>query len=351
MKSKSRLRAIIAVTLLAVVGVVRAAPVDFKDIDADATWLAHLDVDAASSSQVVKAVLANCLATHDNEGPLGEFLERIELDPHKDLHGITLYGPTIAPGEAVAIVHARLNMNTILRQLKRAPDHDTLDYRDYHIHTWTKHHWTRYPREVAATFYKPDVFVLASSVDLLKKALDVLDAKTPSLAGKDSPLTAQVPAGAVLIVRAVAIDKADLRGRFPVTQLLRRFQYTAGEHEGKWFKDVLIEADSPQTAEKLKQVVEGHRAMFWLHFHNRPEVLAVLDDLKLNVEGSTLHVSLSDPVEKIIAAVPAVCNAIQEHFRWHARSWMQMEAHRRWHNWLERQRNREPDRDRDRDRD
>ena len=341
MKPRMSMGAIIAVTLLAAIGVARAAPVDFKNVAADATWLAHLDVDAASSSQVVKAVLANCLSAQDNEGPLSEFLERIGLDPHKDLHGITLYGPKIGPGEGVAVIHARLNMSAVVRRLKRAPDHDTLDYRDYRIHTWTKHHWTRYPREVAATFYKPDVFVMASSVDLLKTAIDVLDEKSPSLAGKESPLTGEGPAGAVLAIRAIAIDKADFRGRFPVTQLLRRFQYTAGEHDGKWFKNVVIEADSPQTAERLKQVVEGHRAMFWLRFHNRPEVLAILDDLKINVNGNTLQVSFSDPVEKVIAAVPAICEAVREHVRWHARAWMRMEGQRYWHRWLDRRHDRD----------
>lgn len=80
MQTKTWMGAVAAILLLMTATVSQGAAVDFKNIAADATWMAHVDVDAAFSSQVIKTALKDCLHDHDEDGRLGEFLERIGLD-------------------------------------------------------------------------------------------------------------------------------------------------------------------------------------------------------------------------------------------------------------------------------
>ena len=50
-----------ATVLLSCAAVAQAGPVNFKSVPADAKWLAHVDVDAARSSTVVRAFFAAVL--------------------------------------------------------------------------------------------------------------------------------------------------------------------------------------------------------------------------------------------------------------------------------------------------
>lgn len=79
--------------------------------------------------------------------------------------------------------------------MEKAPDHKTVEYGKYKIHAFTVHKESKHPHQVAGTLFKPDVLVVASNLDLLKTALDVLGGKAPSLAGKQSPLAIETNSG------------------------------------------------------------------------------------------------------------------------------------------------------------
>ena len=82
------------VAVLGFAGILRAEPLDLKQVDADAKWAVHVDLDAARAS----TVLQNAYQLPVGETP-GNRTERLAEAPRKvairsraDLHGVTFYG-------------------------------------------------------------------------------------------------------------------------------------------------------------------------------------------------------------------------------------------------------------------
>lgn len=323
---------VLATLALAWTGSIQAGPVDLKNVPADAMWLAHVDFDAAHSSQVVEKFVEQC----KKDFPIADklipvFLHKAGIDECRDLHGITVYGEKFGPHNGVLIVNAKWNIETLKEKAERAHHHKTVEYGKYKIHTFIAHKGTKYAHKVAATLYKPDVLVLASCPERLKKALDLLDGKGTSLAGKESPLAAKVSEGTVILARAIDLKDSKAAKMHPALELIQSFNYEKGEHDGKWFGNVAITADSKPTAEKVAKVVEGYGAWISLHAHNSPWFVEMLNKSKLSVDGNTVKVTFLEPADSLISHMPELCKAIHEHVKNHMKM---MRMHCRMHHMM-----------------
>jgi len=295
--------------------VAQAGPLEFKHVADNAKWLAHVDGDAVRTSPVTKALWEECLkdwpAVREN---LNEFREKWGI---KECHGITLYGTKIAPDHGVLIVQADMDKQTLIDQLKKTVKPKTSEFNEHTIYTWTKLADTKYAKPGALAFFKPDTLVVASSVDLVKSALDVLDGKTPNLAGKESPLAAAIPDGAIFLARAVDLENAELNGKHPILKLLRQFDYAEGETEGKWCGRLQVTAGTEDMAHLIKEVQQGRLATFKLYFHDQPGVVALIDKVQLKVDGTMVHMTFEAPIEQVAKEMPVLCEAFREHCEWH----------------------------------
>lgn len=311
-----------AVTSCLVLGwaaAVQAAPLKLEHVSGDARWLAHVDVDGMRSSTAIQGFYNSCV----KESPgVGERLDKIRrewgIDLRKDLHDMTFYGANFAPHHGVLIVCANVDKEAMLHKARTAPDHNTVKYRGHEIHTWTDHKGTKHAHEAAGTFYKPDVLVFAASLDPLKSALDVLDGKAPSLAGKKSPLAAKAPEGALFVARAVDIDHAHFPHAPRLLKLVKRLDYEEGEHNGTWSGHLAVTAESAPVAEEISAVFRGVMAMLALHFHDQPGVVDLLKKTNFKVQGNTATATIEAPADSVAAAAPSFCKAVVEHFRGHA---------------------------------
>ena len=298
--------------------VAQAGPLKLEHIADSAQWLAHVDVDAMKASPVTKDFCEDCLTDWPGaQEDLKEFREKWGISLCKDLHGVTLYGTKIALKHHVMIVQADVDKQTFIDRLEKVACPATSKHDDHTIYTWTKFKGTKYAKEVAMAFFKPDTMVFASSADLLKTALDVLGGKAPSLAGKESPLTAKIPDGTIFLARADGLENAEIKGMFPVFKLLRQFSYVEGQHEGRWFAELHVTAASEEVANQLKEVYQGHLAMLKLYFHDQPGVLKLIDKIELAVDGKVTRLTFEAPVEQVAAEMGAFCKAMKEHWKWH----------------------------------
>jgi len=115
----------------------RAGPVQLEDVSAEATWLAHVDVDAMRSSAVIERLYHECVAESKLAECFDKASQRWGMDPRKDLHALTLYGAKIARGHGVLIVRADMDKDLLLEKAEKAPHHATAKHGDREIHTWT----------------------------------------------------------------------------------------------------------------------------------------------------------------------------------------------------------------------
>lgn len=318
MKHGLKLGSMVVVLSLAWTMVAQAGALKLEQIADNAQWLAHVDVDAMRASPVTKDFCDDCLkdwpAAREN---LDEFREKCGFSLCKDLQGITLYGTKIAPKNNVVIVKAAFDKQAAIDRLKKIACPETSQHNDHTLYAWTKLQRTKYARKVALAFFQEDTIVLASGVDLLKQALDTLDGKAPHLAGKDSPLAANVPDGTIFLARADGLENAEFEDSLSILKLFRQFNYVEGQHEDRWFADLHVTAESEEVANKLKEIYQGHLAMLSLHFHDQPGVVKLIDKIQISVDGNVTRMTFEAPVQEVADQMGAFCKALKEHWEWH----------------------------------
>jgi hypothetical protein len=277
-----------------------AAPLDLKQVPADAAWVAHLDVDAMRTSTVLQRAYRKYIQPQKKaQRQLDNLRDRTGMDPRKDLHGLTAYGKRIGRNEGVLIVQAEVNQKLLLALVKLTPDHRSVGYGPYEIHTWTDAKGKKDQRTVSGAFYKPMVIVLAPSADEVKAALDVLDGKSPSLAGKPSPLAAPVPAGTAVMARAVGLAHAELPFKSPLVTQSETFSLVVGEHQAECFAEAKLATRSPELAAQVKAIAEGARAMAELQRSGEPATVNLIRRLQVKVTGKTVSVEFHAPADEV----------------------------------------------------
>lgn len=290
---------------------VHAAPLDLKHVSADAKWLGHVDADALRSSAVVKQMVAKVKEKHPQvEGHLEIAKQLSGMDLCKDIQGVTLYGSKIGKHTGVAIVHGKFDVDRLQGWAQRMPRRETTKYGDYDISIWThKHHGQSHT--MATTFHGKSHLVAASSVDLLKSALDVLDGKRDS-ASTDGPLAGNIPAGTTVLFRVTDLSKAELPCKDPVIKQTESFRFVMGESDGKSFYKSRTKMTNEEMVDQLDRVIEGLKALGQLHFAGNDRDKKIVSNLQSNGEGKTLTVLWSAPASDVWTSIEAHAKKFEE---------------------------------------
>jgi hypothetical protein len=305
-----------AVAALGFAALAQAAPLDPKQVAAEAKWVVEVDVDALVASSVVKDLYEKCTA---KTPAAGKFFDKVKaqtgLDLRKDVHSVTLYGPG-GDHKGVMLVNAAFDQKLLEEKAKAAPDYTSSTYGSYQLSSFTKKiHGKKRP--VTAAFWKPEVLVFAGSVDEVKSALDVLDGKQPGLSA-GAPLAAEAAAGTIVLARAI-----DLSGAYcPVLKQSESLNLAVGENAGESFFAGKLVTKAPETAEQVKQVVEGFRALGLLRHGDDPEALKLVNLLNVKVADKTVEVEFHAPAADVAKQAE---KAVEMHLKKAA------EAHHRGH--------------------
>src|SRR5262249_50714146 len=118
---------LIVVPLLFVnLGAANSAPPDFAQVPADTVWIVHADFDALRNSSVYKKLSGEALIRWK---PLADRLAKVDrqlgMNLAKDLHGMTVFGPTLAESKAMLVMGADWDPKTFRQKLSLAPSHAT----------------------------------------------------------------------------------------------------------------------------------------------------------------------------------------------------------------------------------
>jgi hypothetical protein len=291
--------------VLGFVGILRAAPVDFKQVGADAKWAVHLDYDTVKASTVLQKMYPLVVKQHPQiEEGLAKLREQWQFNPHADLHGVTFYGRQFKQGEGVAIVHAKVNEQLVLEKAKQAPGHQMSNHGKYELHTWSHAEGSKRQRSMTGTFFKPDVLVFGNSEAEVGAALDVLDGTHPNIADKAPSLTGAIPAGTILFAGGRDLSEIKQPADSPVAPLAKQADsllLAIGQHEGKAFVSGVLNFKQAEAAEQLKAIAEGFRAMATLKYSDDPEAMKIIGAMKVTADDKKLTVEWSVPVDALWA--------------------------------------------------
>ena len=316
--------------VLGFAGILRADPLDLKQVDADAKWAVHVDIDAARASTVLQNVYQLLSEKHpDIEKRLGEVREKWQFNP-ADIHDVTFYGQQFKKGEGVAIVHATVDQQALLEKAKQAPNHKVGNHGKYELHSWTHAAGSKHERSMTGTFFKPDVLVFGSSEAEVGAALDVLDGTKPNMADKQPSLVGTIPPGTILVAGARDLSEIKLPAKSPVAPVVKQADsmiLSIGEHDGNSFLAATVNVKQTEVAQQLKAIVDGFRAAAAIKQGDDPEALKILNALKVSVTDKTVTVDWTVPADAVWAHVQKqiekhgdeMCQKIREHMekQWH----------------------------------
>ena len=236
-----------------------SAPPDFAQVPADAVWIVYADFDALHKSTLYQKLSAAALARWK---PLAARLTKINrqlgMDVTKDVHGMTVFGPTLAEPKAMLVMRADWDPQTFRQRLALAPSHAVSTFGQYEIHRFTRQDEGQL-RTVAGACWRPGTFLFAQTPGDVQLGLDVLDGRRPHLAGHlsdhNSVLAADVPAGTVLVARMVMTGGRPVES--PVLKQSEEIDLSCGENAGECFARAKLLAKTPEAAEKVKKAVDG----------------------------------------------------------------------------------------------
>ena len=143
----------------------------------------------------------------------------------------------------------------------------------------------------------------------------MLDGKTANLSAGKSPLAAKVPTGTIVLLRTTGLKDAPAAKCHPAIQVIDSFSYKKGEHEGHWFWDLKVTADSNSAAQNVALLFKGFKGWLLLHAHKAPWFIDLLDKAKLNVEGNSVDASFNQPVATVTSVMPKIVQSIHEHLK------------------------------------
>jgi hypothetical protein len=297
--------------VLGVSGIAQAEPINLKQVPADAKWLAHIDVDAVRNSTVYQHIRAKCLEMHKDAAKQLDMARTIVgMDPRTDLHGITLYGKDLGKHTGVLIIHAKVDPAPLLRMAPLAPDHKIVKYGAYELHTWTvKCHGHSQPG--AGAYHKSEGIVIASCIEELKAALDLLDGNGTCVSS-DSPLAGSVAAGTTVMARVAGIADAKLPCKCPLAQQTAAIRFSTGEHDGQSFFRARATMANAEVVGQLKTVVDGGRALAQLGAKEEVDK-RLINGLKITPAEKTLTILWSGSANDVWEVIQREAKKIATH--------------------------------------
>ncbi len=280
-----------------------AEPLEATRISADAKWLAHIDLDAVRAAGLAQKAHDVWLTRQPAKRKLEEFRKTFGIDLTQDIHSISFYGARLVPHSGVAIVRARMDRSRLLGLLTRASSHRTASYGDHTLHTWTQAKGKKDEHTVTGCFHQATVAVFGRDADEVKAALDVLDGKSPDLAGSDSPLKIDVPAGAMFVAGAIDLAEADLPFKSPVVRQTELLAVAVGEHEGQVFARARLVTGAEEVAQQMQAAVVGLRAVALLQHGDRQELARAVQALEVTQDEKTVTVQWRMSVEDVLKLI------------------------------------------------
>lgn len=287
---------------------VQAEPLDLKEVSADAKWVVHVDVDALRLSTVMQRAYAKEVSQwKDVKNRMAAIRDQMCMDPTTDLHGITLYGPKPGHTEGVMLVQAAVDQHQFVSKVSKAPGYRTAEHGAHKLHAWTQA-----DGPVSSAFLGANLVLLAKTDADVTAALDVLDGKSPSLAGRSSPLAAEAPAGTILLIRAMGLADAKLPFQSPLVKQSESLDLVLGENKGQSFSEARLVAKSAEVAGQVQTIIEGIRTTAQLQYGSDAAALRVIKGMKVQVTDRTVDIATRVSADDLWGLIEKVSNQTSE---------------------------------------
>lgn len=286
-----------------------AGPLNKRVVSGDATWVIHVDVEAAVASTLGRAALEEDEAKQG----LRELRSEFGVDLIRDIKGITLWGHEAEGEDAVVVVHTSAVVDDVLAKFREEAGIEEVEAGGYEILKWSDGDETHYGH-VRKTRQGDDRMVfIARSEDDLVLGLEVADGEEPSAASENAVIKDKPGEGAIVFVSIPQISTLvpghaleEIPAIFGKIQGLR---LEAGERGDEMFVDAAVIAATSEDAATVQQLAQGALAFCKLAGSSEPEVAEFAkfaEKIRIGAEDRTVTFRIrcgTDEVREVIAKV------------------------------------------------
>jgi hypothetical protein len=309
------MRTITALALAGTIGsTALAGPINPNHVAADATWVAHVDLDALRGSRLVQAIEdVNDAFQEINDQIAGEF----DIDLQADLAGVTAFGRgEMGDEEGVdgVVLYGTAGLQEVIRLIEQeVPDHTRRSVGDRLVYEFAIDDDEAYASlhvDVAETRRPNNAAISPWTLHVAptRNKRSTLDALVADNAGGNA-LAIDAPRGAMVYLAANNLDALIGHDDDPASRFLSSSEsltLTIAETDGEFsFYARLVTADE-QTANDLLQMANGFLAMARMAGGDDPQVQAALDlsrHMLLTADGRVVELGFSAPVDELVESI------------------------------------------------
>ena len=280
-------------------GTATAGPLKKDRVAAEARWLIHVDVEALLDSTVGGFLLEHAEQFNIDLDDFDDMKRELGVDPRTDLKSITLYGTGDVPGEDAIIV--AVTNDRIDQAIEKLLDNDDVPIRRralngkpvYLIGGKGDRHYV----SIQPLGAHRRIVVISDDKESFRNALDVIAGDSPAISMGRSNIPADDPQEGSLVFLSVGdIDAFGDDG--PASQIIRMsdgFTADLAEVNGVLTGRASVNAESPETANDISQVLRGLVALGRLMVTQQPELAPLLelaDSLNIRTRDSRISISI-----------------------------------------------------------
>jgi hypothetical protein len=274
----------------------RAEALNPRWIDADATWVLHIDLENLMQSEFGRHVLNDPDQFGMDDDDLQDFIRDTGIDPRQDMTGISVYGRGEPDEKAIVLITMNDAIDGLIEKMKGEPQYWEIKHKGHVFHGWMEGE-----DEGALIHVRPrrrgDRLVLVSGdIDALARAADVLDGKQADLRkARDAALQASPRDGSLVYAEAIEMPWLE-DGENPASAIVRqmsRLVVDLGEDGEDSYLAVTVSADTSEDARNISEVLQGIVAMGRMIGGSEPELAPLLEISRgLQIQADGRHISI-----------------------------------------------------------
>ena len=261
-------------------------------VPADAQWVMHLDMERFAASTLFQ-LLSESGKGFDLRTKMGQFSDKLKMDPLKDIMGVTVFGRGGAGQKPVVAVNGNFDKAGLLGILKMESSYKETPYGKHTLYSWEGAHY--------GAFVDDRLALLAEDETDIKSALDAIGGKTKNVSA--SPLVSLLrkgPQGAMIEFALGDINsltgQAKDVGAAALPAMLTQMRSISGvvaETGDRLNMKIEIGAESAQVAQSIQQTIQGLVALMNLQFKEDAEPITrgfsvKTDGDRVRIDGSYL---------------------------------------------------------------
>jgi len=282
----------------------RAGAFKPTDVPADAKWVVHLNLDSAKTSKIALAVQQRLMEREEVKQGVTDIATLTGVNVPEDLNDVTIYGSKFDEEDNVVLITGKFDQRRILGLVSLSPAYSSTTRDGHEIVSWEDKGKTNF-----GAFVGEDRLVIARTLENVAGAVQVLDAKRPSI--KDVPEFAGAdsagPSSAMVYVGGTGLENLpNAAAASPLLTQARSAMLTIGEKDGQAYLKGLVKAVDPTKAEQLARAGEGLKSIVMLSASRRDaEKVAqiageLLQTLKIGRVDQTVTLDWTAPADAVI---------------------------------------------------